>query len=312
MVTIDLITGFLGSGKTSFLKQYVRYYMEKGLRVGILENDFGAINVDMLMLNELRCEHCELEMIAGGCDAQSHKRRFRTKLISMCMSGYDRVVVEPSGIFDVDEFFDVLREEPLDQWYQIGNVIAIVDAGLGNRLSEESDYLLASEVANAGKVVFSHIDEVSQEQIQATIEHLQHALAQIRCSRSLDPQKDIVLCNLQELSAQKLELLAESGYRMESYRKTDLNGYKGFDSLYFMEEHFTKEELEQALPVLFGESGLGKVFRVKGFLKSEDQWLELNATKNGFTWKETAVGQEVLIVIGESLQEESIRKALNR
>ena len=34
----------------------------------------------------------------------------------------------PSGIFDVDEFFDVLRDEPLDRWYQLGNVIAIVDA----------------------------------------------------------------------------------------------------------------------------------------------------------------------------------------
>lgn len=67
-------------------------------------NDFGAINVDMLMLHELRGDQCELEMIAGGCDAESHRRRFRTKLISMRMCGYDRVLVEPSGIYDVDEF----------------------------------------------------------------------------------------------------------------------------------------------------------------------------------------------------------------
>lgn len=156
MVTIDLITGFLGSGKTSFLKAYARYFMNKGMRVGILENDFGAINVDMLMLNELRGDQCELEMIAGGCDAQSHRRRFRTKLISMSMSGYDRVLVEPSGIFDVDEFFDVLRDEPLDQ-------------------------------------------------------------------------------------------LAQSGYCTGSYRKMDLGEYKGFDSLYFMKEHFTKKDLEESL-----------------------------------------------------------------
>ena len=54
----------------------------------------------------------------------------RTKLIAMAMRGFDRVVVEPSGIFDVDEFFDVLRDDPLDRWYRIGNVIAIVDAML--------------------------------------------------------------------------------------------------------------------------------------------------------------------------------------
>jgi len=306
MVTIDLITGFLGSGKTSFLKAYARYFMNKGMRVGILENDFGAINVDMLMLNELRGEQCELEMIAGGCDAQSHRRRFRTKLISMSMSGYDRVLVEPSGIFDVDEFFDVLRDEPLDQWYQIGNVIAVVDAGLGSKLSEESNYLLASEVANAGKLLFSHIDEVSEEQAQETLKHLQDALVQIRCPRVLDLEKDVVFCNLQTISDRQLDQLAQSGYCTESYRKMDLGEYKGFDSLYFMEEHFTKKDLEERLPQLFQDPAYGKIFRIKGFIKEENQWLELNATESSLTWRSVPVGQEVLIVIGESLQKEKI------
>ena len=71
------------------------------------------------------------------------------------MCGYDRVIVEPSGIFDVDEFFDALHEEPLDKWYEIGNVIAIVDAKLAEDLSAEADYLLASEVADAGYVLLS-------------------------------------------------------------------------------------------------------------------------------------------------------------
>ena len=50
-------------------------------------------------------EHCELEMVSGGCDKDCHRRRFKTKLIAMGMCGYDRVLVEPSGVFDVDEFF---------------------------------------------------------------------------------------------------------------------------------------------------------------------------------------------------------------
>ena len=128
MVKIDLITGFLGAGKTTFMKKYASYLIKQGLNIGILENDFGAVNVDMMLLQELEGAHCELEMIAGGCDAETHRRRFRTKLIAMGMCGYDRVLVEPSGIFDPDEFFDILRDEPLDQWYEIGNIIALVDA----------------------------------------------------------------------------------------------------------------------------------------------------------------------------------------
>lgn len=43
-------------------------------------------------------------MVAGACDKDCHQRRFKTKLISMGMRGFDRVLVEPSGIFDVEEF----------------------------------------------------------------------------------------------------------------------------------------------------------------------------------------------------------------
>lgn len=81
-------------------------------------------------MQELLGDQCDLEMVSGGCDSDCHRRRFKTKLIAMGMSGYDRVLVEPSGIYDVDEFFDALHEEPLDQWYEVKNVIAIVDAKL--------------------------------------------------------------------------------------------------------------------------------------------------------------------------------------
>ena len=143
MVKVDLITGFLGSGITTFIKKYAAWLMKKGLNIGILENDFGAVNVDMMLLHDLEGENCELEMVSGGCDKDCHKRRFKTKLIAMGMCGYDRVLIEPSGVFDVDEFFDTLYEEPLDKWYQIGNVITILDARLEKKLQPQAEYLLA-------------------------------------------------------------------------------------------------------------------------------------------------------------------------
>ena len=160
MIKVDLITGFLGSGKTTFLKKYAKHFMDQGQRVGILENDYGAVNVDMLLLNELRGDNCELEMVAGGCDADCHRRRFKTKLISMGMSGYDRVIIEPSGIFDVDEFFDVLYDEPLDRWYEIGSVIAIVDAKSVYELDDISRYVFMSEISGAGKLIISKIPKI--------------------------------------------------------------------------------------------------------------------------------------------------------
>ena len=102
MVKVDLITGFLGSGKTTFIRKYVGHLLDMGQRIAILENDFGAVNVDMMLLKDLEGDNCSLEMIAGGCDLDCHIRRTRTKLIALGMQGFDRVIVEPSGIYDVE------------------------------------------------------------------------------------------------------------------------------------------------------------------------------------------------------------------
>ncbi len=149
-VKIDLITGFLGAGKTTFLLRYARYLLAQGQKLGILVYDHGAMNVDLPLLNGLRGENCELETLAGGCGPDCHRRRFRTRLIAMAMCGYDRVVIEPSGVFDMDEFFDTLQEAPLDRQYELGSVIAVVDAKTDGDFSPEEDFFLASQTACAG------------------------------------------------------------------------------------------------------------------------------------------------------------------
>ena len=187
MIKIDLITGFLGSGKTTFIKKYASYLLKKGMNIGILENDFGAVNVDMMLLQDLMGDNCELEMISGGCDKDCHRRRFKTKLIAMGMCGYDRVIVEPSGIFDMDEFFDALHEDPLDRWYTISNVITIIDANLELRLSDASRYLLASQVAQAGTVLYSQVQEVNTSRLSQTQEYVLQAVNDLHCRKMPSP-----------------------------------------------------------------------------------------------------------------------------
>ena len=307
MVKIDLITGFLGSGKTTFIKKYAQYLMSQGLHIGILENDYGAVNVDMMLLQDLMGEQCELEMISGGCDEETHIRRFRTKLISMGMCGYDRVIVEPSGIYDVDEFFDVLHEEPLDNWYEIGNVITIVDAELENDLSQEADYLLASEAANAGRILLSHADEADGAQIEQTIEHLNRAMAQIGCKRKF--ATDVLRKGTPQLTDKDLQELSRCGYVYENYQKMNLSEQNGFQSLYFMNSTMSEETLKAAVKKLFEDENCGNIFRIKGFLKADnDKWLELNATHQEMRICPIPEGQEVVIVIGEELNEERIQQ----
>ena len=221
------------------------------------------------------------------------------------MCGYDRVIVEPSGIFDVDEFFDVLHEEPLDNWYEIGNVIAVVDAELENELSAEADYLLASEAANAGKILLSHTDEADGAQIEQTIAHLNRAMAQIGCKRRFDTE--IVKKGTIQLTNSDLESFSRCGYVYENYQKMDLSEQNGFQSLYFMNSTMSEETLKAAVKKLFADENCGNIFRIKGFLKADnDKWLELNATHSKITLQPIAEGQDVLIVIGERLNKEAV------
>ena len=305
MVKVDLITGFLGSGKTTFIKKYARYLLDQGLNIGILENDFGAINVDMMLLRDLEGENCELEMVAGGCDKDCYRRRFKTKLIAMGMCGYDRVLIEPSGIFDVDDFFDALHEEPLDRWYQIGNVITVVDAGLDEKLSKEADYVLASEASSAGCVLLSKAQHASEDGIQRTVAHLNRALNEIHCPRVL--KDEVIAKDWEEFTEEDYKKVMESGYLVADYEKRYVDQDEIFQTLFFMDEKVDAAKAERAIDEIFKDDSCGEVFRIKGFLKDGEQWLELNATHHETTLKPIEAGQDVVIVIGENLNEEKIR-----
>ena len=311
MIQIDLITGFLGSGKTTFIKQYARYLIAHGLNIGILENDFGAVNVDAMLLQDILGDHCTLEMVAGGCDADCHRRRFKTKLIAMGMCGYDRVIVEPSGIFDMDEFFDALHEDPLDRWYTIGNVITIIDANLELQLSDASRYLLASQVAQAGTVLYSHVQEVDSHRLTDTQNYVKEALDSLHCKKAPDPL--VLARDWTQLQDNDYEAILTSGYNTADYVKMWFDEQQTYDSIYFMNMEFTKDFLLQSCKEILSDPACGKVFRIKGFQKlSDGTWLSINATHQKIEIQPIPNGQAILIVIGEGLQQEVLENYWGR
>ena len=300
---VDLITGFLGSGKTTFLRQYAKHFLDKGEKICLLENDYGAVNVDLMLLKDLISDNCNMETVAGGCDADCHKRRFKTKLIAMGMLGYDRVIIEPSGIFDMDEFFDTLREEPLDRWYEIGTVIAIVDAMLPDKLSPASEYMLASQAASAGRMVLSRMDEcggIKEDVISRVSKHLNRSLSDIGCDRVMDQNK-FFAGDIRALLPEEIDMIAASGYYLADYKKKYFTDDAGFSSVYIMDKGLSRADVTELCDKAFKEGIYGRVYRIKGFVKDGDTWLEVNATKNGIQMKPILDGQDVIIVIGEDL-----------
>lgn len=308
MTKVDLITGFLGSGKTTFIKHYASYLVKQGYKVGIIENDFGAVNVDMMLLQESLGKQCDLEMIAGSCDRQTHQRRFKTKLISMGMLKYDYLLVEPSGIYDVDEFFDVLHEEPLENWYEIGNVFAVVNAQIEQHLSKTSRFLLASQVAHAGCILLSHYQEASLEEVKQTIHFIQQSLYDVQCQRVL--QETDFDTHWMQWTDEDFQSFMNKSYVLSDYMKHEIDYQKAYTSLYFMNNRLNQTEFKKAIDSIFHDLSCGHVFRIKGFISENQQWMELNATQDHSSLQPISDGQDIVIVIGEDLNQEHIETYL--
>lgn len=302
MTKVDLITGILGSGKTTFIRKYARYLCSKGLKTAVLLNDFGAVNIDMMMLSDIKSENCKVEMIVGGADADCHKRRFKTQLISLGMQHFDRIIIEPSGIFDMDEFFDTLHESPLDIWFETGSVITIADAGLEDILSDEMEFLLGSQSACSGKIVLSKASEEDCENASEKIlSHINRSLEFISCRRRFKTD-DIISVPWEKYDDAVFSKVMNAGYRNEGYVKLYNRDTISSKAHYFMNIKMDESIIESVLNDIMYDKKCGKVFRIKGALqKSSGKWLQINAMPGNFTITESDHGQSVIIVIGDEL-----------
>lgn len=291
MIKIDLICGFLGAGKTTFLKKYANYYIDLGLNICILENDFGAVNVDMMLLDNINCDK---EMVSGAFDYDCHFRRFKTKLISMAMRGYDRVLVEPSGLFQTDEFFDALSEEPLNSFYEIGNIFCIYDIHTKD-LSNEAKSYLASMVASAGKLIVTK----REDNKPLDINYLNQILLEFNSDRLISENDVLYKDNIQ------IKDIINVGYHVPSTKRLFVND-KTFDSIYFLNKGFNLNIIEEIANTIYNDNSYGNIVRLKGFIHDNDKWYRINITKNEKDISLIENGQDVFIIIGEEINKDKI------
>ena len=96
------------------------------------------------------------------------------------------------------------------------------------------------------------------------------------------------------------------------YVKYDMDYQKAYTSLYFMNTHLNQESLKRTVQYLFNDTRCGDVFRIKGFICENDQWFEMNATRQSMSLTPISIGQDVMIVIGEHLNKEEIQSYFHK
>ena len=305
MIKADLITGFLGSGKTSFITEYATLLSKMGRRVAIIVNDHGAINVDRLILTERLKDICPVEMVIGG-DADCLRRRMKTKLISLAMEKYEQVLIEPSGIFDADDFLDLMFDEALDRWYRAGSIISVVDGEMTGTLGKNARYVLAAQLSKSGAVVLGRNGGKSGAEILA---YLNACLLEFKCDRRLT---ELLVWNKGGLSEEAALKADKALYVSGNIEKQSVTEDGSFEDLFFFESGIDADTVSERLKKLFDDKSLGMIYRVKGYIKKENGWLEVNAGRDSICVETTNIGQEVFIVIGESLDKEKIARYFTR
>ncbi|MGI6010066.1 MAG: GTP-binding protein [Ruminococcus sp.] len=305
MVKVDLITGFLGSGKTTFIRRYADYLQRQGKKINIIENEFGGVSVDSIVLKD---QGCDIRQISGGCMCCTGKIAFQNMLLEGAAMNYDRILVEPSGIYDVDEFFDVMFTQPVKDCCEIGNIFTIVDARFEDSLSDEAKYLMFSQLLSSGKLIMSKTQLFSDEAIQETLKKINELIADRGCSRVFG--SDACTKDWDSLTDEDFADFEQSGYRISDHQREFMQHGNVFTARVMAGLCENEKDLKERLDKLMKDPFYGKILRIKGHIAdTSGNWYEINCSLDGFYIKPADIKKGLFIVIGQEINETALQNA---
>jgi G3E family GTPase len=155
MVPVTLVTGFLGAGKTTLLSHVLRD--PQGLRLAVLVNDLGAVNIDAEILREAGEDIVPLENGCICCSLSQGLLATVTKVLRR-PDPPDRILIEASGVSDPFEIAETLADPELGPYAPLDGVVAVVDAERMHDPDPEILPLARRQVASAGLVLLNKVD----------------------------------------------------------------------------------------------------------------------------------------------------------
>ncbi len=169
MTKIDVISGFLGAGKTTLIKKLLAEAW-KGEQVVLIENEFGEIGIDGGFLKEAGVEITEMN---SGCICCSLVGDFGTALKDV-MSRFtpDRIVIEPSGVGKLSDVVRAVEQADLGDGAKLNSAITVVDANKAKLYVKNFGEFFINQVENAGTIILSRTGNISDDKLQKTLDIL--------------------------------------------------------------------------------------------------------------------------------------------
>ncbi|MBS6646448.1 MAG: GTP-binding protein [Clostridiaceae bacterium] len=195
MTKIDIISGFLGAGKTTFIKKLLEEAIA-GEQVVLIENEFGEIGIDGGFLKNSGIEIREMN---SGCICCSLVGDFGKSLEEVLVKYKpERVIIEPSGVGKLSDVMKAVRDVAANLDVVLNSAVTIVDAAKCKMYMKNFGEFFNNQIENAGTIVLSRTDVADAKKVQMDVELI----------REHNPKATIVTTPCSQLSgAQLLELI---------------------------------------------------------------------------------------------------------
>ena len=166
MTKIDVVSGFLGAGKTTLIKKLLAEALD-GTKTVLIENEFGEIGIDGGFLKEAGIEIKEMN---SGCICCSLVGDFGTSLKEV-ISTYspERILIEPSGVGKLSDVLKAVEDVAKDLDVQVNSAVAVVDATKCKMYIKNFGEFFINQIAYAGTIILSRTDKASQENINECV-----------------------------------------------------------------------------------------------------------------------------------------------
>ena len=202
MVKIDIISGFLGAGKTTLIKKLLKDGFQ-GEEVVLIENEFGEIGIDGGFLKEAGIQIREMN---SGCICCSLVGDFGTSLKEV-VTKYDpdRILIEPSGVGKLSDVIKAVQGVQDEVDIKLNSYTTVVDAKKCKMYMKNFGEFFDNQIQYAGAIIMSRTDIASEKKVQESLELL----------RSLNKDAAIITTPIENLDGKKLVEVMEHPVSLE-------------------------------------------------------------------------------------------------
>ncbi len=208
MTKIDIVSGFLGAGKTTLIKKLLNEAL-KDSKVVLIENEFGEIGIDGGFLKDAGIEIKEMN---SGCICCSLVGDFGTSLKEV-MKTYqpERILIEPSGVGKLSDVMKAVQDVIDEHEVVLNSAVAVVDASKCKMYIKNFGEFFINQIEHAGTIILSRTGNISEDKLKKAVELIRehNTKATIITTPWDELDGKVILATIEGAADLEAELMAE-------------------------------------------------------------------------------------------------------